>query len=238
MIWYSFALIQGPFIRFNIAFIAEDTFAAAIIPSGAAKWRDDLRRAAPLPILAVNTKIEEVIMTGTLSGFDMGKDFRRFALIAGILLMGLGVIGVALPQFMTLITAAFAGWILLLAGFVTAYLTSKGFGGIGALRWLKPFVLVATGLLILVYPIAGAAALGLMLAIYFMFDGFANAGMALEMRPMRGWTWMLLNAALSFALSLFIMAGWPDSSFWIVGIYVGVSLFFDGLALLAIRRFV
>ncbi len=177
-------------------------------------------------------------MTGTVQGFDMGKDFRRFALIAGILLMVLGVIGVALPQFMTLITAAFAGWILLLAGFVMAYLTYQGFGGFGALRWLKPFVLVASGLLILVYPIAGAAALALVLAIYFMFDGFANAGMAFEMRPMRGWFWMLLNAVLSFALSLFIMAGWPDSSFWIVGIFVGVSLFFDGLALLMLRRLV
>jgi len=190
------------------------------------------------PIYVVITDIKEVIMTEISNDFDMGKDFRRFALIAGLLLMGLGVAGVALPQLMSLLTAAFAGWILLLAGFVITYLTWQGFGGSGALRWLKPFVLVATGLLILVYPIAGAAAFGLMLAVYFMFDGFANAGMALEMRPTRGWIWMLFNAILSFALSLFIMAGWPDSSFWIVGIYVGVSLFFDGLALLAIRRFV
>ncbi len=177
-------------------------------------------------------------MTTTIHAFDLGRDFRRFALITGILLIILGVVGVALPQLMSLITAAFAGWLLVLAGFVTFYLTWQGFGGRGWLRWLKPLVLIATGLLILVYPIAGAAALGLMLAIYFMFDGFANAGMAFEMRPMRGWFWLLLNAILSFALSLFILAGWPGTSFWIVGLYVGISLFFDGLALLAIRRFV
>ena len=177
-------------------------------------------------------------MSNTTQSFDMGKDFRRFALISGILLIVLGAAGVALPQLMSLLTAAFAGWLLVLAGFVMFYLTWQGFGGNGWLRWLKPFVLIATGLLILVNPIAGTAALGLMLAIYFMFDGFANAGMAFEMRPMKGWIWMLFNAILSFALSLFIMAGWPGTSFWIVGIYVGVSLFFDGLALLAIRRFV
>ncbi|PHS20871.1 MAG: hypothetical protein COA85_13685, partial [Robiginitomaculum sp.] len=61
---------------------------------------------------------------------------------------------------------------------------------------------------------------------------------AFEMRPMRGWFWPLLNAILSFALSLFILAGWPNTSFWIVGIYVGISLFFDGLALLMLRRLV
>ncbi len=177
-------------------------------------------------------------MNDSTTNFDMGKDFRRFALIAGIVLILLGVAAVALPQIASLITAAFAGWLILLAGFVVTYLTWQGFGGAGALRWLKPFVLIATGLLILVNPMAGAAALGLMLAIYFMFDGFANAGMAFEMRPMRGWGWMLFNALLSFVLSLFILAGWPGTSFWIVGVYVGISLFFDGLALLAIRRFV
>jgi uncharacterized membrane protein HdeD (DUF308 family) len=180
----------------------------------------------------------EDTMTGSVQGFDMGKDFRRFALIGGILLIALGVLGVALPQLMSLITAAFIGWLLVLAGFVTFYMSWQGFGGRGWLRWLKPFVLVTSGLLILVNPIAGAAALSLMLAIYFMFDGFANAGMAFEIRPMRGWVWMLFNAVLSFALSLFILAGWPGSSFWIVGVFVGISLFFDGLALLMLRRLV
>ncbi len=177
-------------------------------------------------------------MTKTSKDFDFGKDFRRYALISAIVLIILGGLGVALPQLMSLLTAAFVGWLMMLAGFAAFYLAWKGFGGDGWLRWLKPFVLIVTGLLILVNPIAGAAALGLMLAIYFMFDGFANAGIAFEMRPARGWVWMLFNAILSFALSLFIMAGWPGTSFWIVGLYVGISLFFDGLALLMLRRHV
>lgn len=177
-------------------------------------------------------------MADTTAEFDFGKDFRRYALITAIVLIILGVLGVALPQLMSLLTAAFVGWLMLLGGFAAFYLAWKGFGGDGWLRWLKPFVLIVTGMLILVYPIAGAAALGLMLAVYFMMDGFANAGIAFEMRPARGWLWMLFNSILSFALSVFILAGWPATSYWVVGLYVGISLFFDGLALLMLRRHV
>lgn len=30
------------------------------------------------------------------------------------------------------------------------------------------------------------------------------------------------------------MIGWPSTSLWLVGLYIGISLFFDGWALVAI----
>jgi len=167
---------------------------------------------------------------------NMGKRFRNTALFAGILLLGLGVLGMAAPQFMSVVTASFFGWLLVTAGALMLYVTYQGFGGEGALRWLKPFILIVVGFLVAFHPVAGAAGLGLALGVYLMFDGFSSISTAFTLRPMHGWMWTGLNGVLSFVLSFFILVGWPVTSLWIVGLYVGISLFFDGLALLMFRR--
>jgi uncharacterized membrane protein HdeD (DUF308 family) len=87
-------------------------------------------------------------------------------------------------------------------------------------------------LLILFNPIAGAAALGLMLGIYFLLDGFAGVGFAWELRPSRGWVWLMLNGLMSLALAAIFIIGWPFTTAWLVGLLVGISLFIDGLTLL------
>jgi uncharacterized membrane protein HdeD (DUF308 family) len=175
-------------------------------------------------------------MSDLETSFDLGKDFRKMALIGGLFFLVLGGLGIALPQFMSILTASFFGWLLVTAGALVFYINSQGFGGRSALRWLKPFILVAVGLLIVFNPVAGAAGLGLALGVYLMFDGFYSISTAWDLRPLSGWLWMGINGILSFALSFFVLASWPASSMILVGLYVGISLLFDGLALLALRK--
>ncbi len=92
--------------------------------------------------------------------------------------------------------------------------------------------MIVVGLLILIHPIAGTAALGLMLAVYFLLDGFAGVGSAWEMRPRRGWGWLMFNGPLSLVLALVFILGWPFTAAWLIGLFIGSSLLFDGLALL------
>ena len=156
---------------------------------------------------------------------------RKAVIVISTVLLVLGLTGIVLPQFMSMAVAWFIGWLMLFGGGVAFYIAWVGFRG-HWLVWLKPFVLAVIGLMILLNPVAGAAALGLMLAIYFLFDGFAGISFALDLKPQRGWLWLLFNGVLSLVLAAVIILGWPISAVWLVGLLIGISLFFDGLSLL------
>jgi len=152
---------------------------------------------------------------------------KRFAI--GLIIVGL--IGVILPQVISITLSFLIALMLILAGIISAYLTWLNYYRTG-MAWLKPFLLLTLGLLVAFNPVAGAAALGLLLVIYFLLDGFAGISFALMLRPMRGWIWTLLNGIISLVLAAIFLAGWPFGSVWLVGLLVGVSLIIDGLALL------
>lgn len=156
---------------------------------------------------------------------------RRRLRWTGLVLMLFGVAGVLLPQFLSLAISILVGLLLVSAGLVNAYLTWYGYRRSG-LAWLKPFILLALGLLILFYPLAGAAALGLVLAVFFLLHAFAGISFALALRPLPGWGWTLLSGLLSLAIAVLFLIGWPLSSPQLVGLFVGIMLLFDGLALL------
>jgi uncharacterized membrane protein HdeD (DUF308 family) len=100
--------------------------------------------------------------------------------------------------------------------------------------WLKAFVLVVTALMLIFKPLPGIAAVGLLLSIYFLFDSFGNMAMAFAMRPAKGWWMWLLNGIFSIVLAVIFLVGWPFSSLYLVGLFVGISLFIDGVVLLTL----
>ena len=156
---------------------------------------------------------------------------RKALIIVSVVLLLAGIVGIVLPQFMSMVLAWFIGGLLLMAGGIAFYFAWLGFRE-RWIVWLKPFVLITVGLLILLHPLAGAAALGLMLALYFLFDGFASVGFAWELRPRQGWKWLMFNGVVSLLLAVIFIVGWPITSAWLIGLMIGISLFFDGLSLL------
>jgi len=121
--------------------------------------------------------------------------------------------------------------LLIFGGLTSAYQVIKSYHK-NWLAWLKPFILLVIGVLLLVYPISGAAVIGLLLAVYFLMDAFAGFSFAFEMHPMKSWGWMLFNGILSLIIAILFLIGWPLNSLWLVGLFVGISLFIDGFVLL------
>ena len=159
----------------------------------------------------------------------------KHAKIAGIIFVLLGLVGILFPVFMTLATVAFVSWLLLFAGISAGYftwLTNRE----DWLGWLKSVVLIGVALFMLFYPMSGVGTVGLLLTIYFFMDAFAGFAMASSMHPNKGWWAWLINAILSFALGVVFIIGWPFSSLYLVGIFVGISLFFDGIVLFITGR--
>jgi len=161
---------------------------------------------------------------------NLFEQFGKFSKKTGLIFIILGLVGIIFPTFMTIATVVFISWIMLFAGITAAYFTyiSDKSDWLG---WLKSFILIGAALLILFYPLSGAATIGLLLAIYFFMDAFAGFALASSVYPNRGWWLWIINALLSFGLAVVFLMNWPFSSIYMVGIFIGISLFFDGLAL-------
>lgn len=164
---------------------------------------------------------------------DLTRRFGTASLVAGILLLILGAVGFFLPHLMSLGTAIFVAWLLLFGGLVWAYHAYR-YGADGFLGWLKPVLLILTGGIMLYSPQAGVAAIGLFLALYLMLDAFGSFALAHALHPAPGWGWMAFNGIVSLLLALLFLVGWPVTSLWLVGLYIGISLFFDGAVLVAL----
>jgi len=166
---------------------------------------------------------------------DMNKTlidkFKKYAKVGGILFILLGIVGILFPTFMTFGTLAFVSYLMLFAGISAGMLTwasnRKDWAG-----WLKSFILIAVALYMIFYPMEGVATLGLLFSIYFFMDAFSGFGLAFSAEGQKHkWVW-LFNAVTSLVLAIIFVIGWPFTSLWLVGFFVGVSLFFDGIALL------
>ena len=168
---------------------------------------------------------------------NLVDNFKKHTKISGSLFILFGLAGILFPTLMSLTTVLFVAYLMLFAGVSSGILTYKS-NREDWVGWLKSFVLVLSSLFILFYPVQGAAALGLVFSIYFFTDAFAGFSLALSLRPQKIWLVWLFNAITSLALGVLFVIGWPMSSLLLIGILVGISLLFDGIALLLGGAFV
>jgi uncharacterized membrane protein HdeD (DUF308 family) len=165
--------------------------------------------------------------------FNLDGNFRRYSRTTGWVLLLLGLACILLPQLVSITLSVMIGWLLLLAAGISTYQVYNAYRR-NRLAWLKPFILFTIGFIMVFNPTAAVAALGLLLAVYFLMSGFASVNLALEIRPLGGWGWMMTNGVLSFLLAAVLLFGWPFSALWVVGLLIGIGLFLDGLTLLVL----
>lgn len=163
---------------------------------------------------------------------DLIEKVAKYSKITGVIFVILGLIGVIYPVFMTYVTVAFIGWVMLFAGLMSGYMTIFS-NQHSAMGWLKSLALVGASLFILFYPGGGIGTVGLLFSIYFFIDGFSSFNIALSMRPYKHSIIWFVNAFFSVLIAILFLINWPFSSLYLVGLLVGFSLLFDGIALLA-----
>ena len=168
---------------------------------------------------------------------NLVDNFKKYATISGIMFIIMGIVGILFPVIMTYSSLIFIAYLMLLSGIFAGWLTWKSNREDWA-GWLKSFMLIIVAVLLLVYPKSGAAALGLLFAVYFFTDAFAGFGLAFSLRPQKIWLFWLFNAITSLVLGVLFLVNWPTSSFYLIGLLVGISLLFDGIALLSGGAFV
>ena len=159
--------------------------------------------------------------------------FNKNAKPTGIAMIIIGIIGIVFPSLISLTLNFFIGSIFLMGAIILAY-SAYVCSAQTLMMWFKPFILIVLSLLILFHPAVVISTLGIILALYFLIDGFAGIALSIEMKPAKGWGFMLLNGVLSLLLGIIVLVGWPLSSAWLVGLMIGISFLLDGIALLTI----
>jgi len=160
----------------------------------------------------------------------LGK-YKKQAKTAGIIFIILGLVGAIFPVFASFATVIFVSWLMLLAGMFAGYFTyitdKSDWSG-----WLKSIILIGVALYMLLSPLGGIATLGLLFSIYFFMDAFSGFMLSSAFYPKKGWGIWAIRPVLSLLMAMIFVVGWPATSLYLIGLLVGFSLFFDGVALL------
>lgn len=161
---------------------------------------------------------------------QMLRDKWCWFLALGIAMVVLGTIAIGDAVVATEAAVVLFGFVLLGGG--VAEIVSAFWAG----RWSATLVHLLIGVL---YAIVGllmldnteqsAIQLTLIIAFFLMFGGIFRIVFALSER-FTGWGWVLLNGAVSLLLGGLIYKQWPTSGLWIIGLFVGIELIFNGWA--------
>jgi len=173
-------------------------------------------------------------MTSVSMFFDKEtlQKFSTHTIIAGILMLIVGGLGMFAPAIMSLVVVTLLGWLFITSAIVQGYITYKTYRKSFS-AWLKPTLSFITGILFFIFPIQGIAVAAVMLSVYLLIDAFSSFGFAMDYKPNSLWWIHIVNAIISIILAILIMTGWPVSSLFWVGLYAAISLFFDGVALVS-----
>ena len=151
-------------------------------------------------------------------------------LALGIALIVLGVCAIGSAFVATLATVMTFGVLALFGGgveIVSAFSARRWSGFF--LHLLAGVLYIVIGFLMVTRPWPAAAALTLMLAALFMVGGVTRIVVALSHR-FHGWGWVLLNGVITLILGVLIWQEWPEASFWVIGLFLGIELVFDGMS--------
>jgi len=152
----------------------------------------------------------------------------------GIALLLLGVIAVIRSVTATIVSMLFFGWLLLFAcGIEIAQAVMVGHW-VGFFHHLLAAILFGvTGLIFVTRPVLGAEVVTVFMAMFFLIGGlFQLIGSAWVALP--GWGWQALDGLIALVLGLLVLAQWPASGLWVIGLFIGIDLIFYGAAWIAL----
>lgn len=161
---------------------------------------------------------------------ELQRKWGWFVALGGLLVV-LGTLAAGSALLTTLATVIFIGSLMLIAGAaqVLSAFSVKGWGGF-FVDLLSGLLYAVTGVLVMMHPAAGAVTLTLLIALMLIFGGIFRIVLAALVR-FPNWGWMLLHGVITLALGISIWNKWPADSLWVIGLFVGIDMIFNGWSL-------
>jgi uncharacterized membrane protein HdeD (DUF308 family) len=159
------------------------------------------------------------------------KKRSAWTIFMGILTALLGVFLIIYPMATATITTLLLGWVLIFVAIaqIVFALHSQTVGKF-FLKVLLAVIYGIAGVALAFFPIAGVAALTVVLGSLLCVYGVVAIVGAFQMRAVDGWGWFLFDGVVTLLLGILILARWPSSSLWAIGTLVGVAVLMGGVS--------
>ena len=141
----------------------------------------------------------------------------------GLALVLLGVLAIVRSVATTVVSMLFFGWLLLFAAgieVVQAIMVGKWAGLFQ--HWLSAALFGVLGALIIWRPVVTAEILTLLIGVLAIVRSVAATVVS------------MLNGLITLVLGVLILAQWPVSGLWVIGLFLGIELVFYGAAWVAV----
>lgn len=165
----------------------------------------------------------------------IAKQSVGWSIALSVLMIVAGVLAIVIPPVAGIAVLLAVAWLLIISGgfhLVFAWHTRTAGGMVWEL--LLSILYIAVGLYALAHPVAGLAALTLLLAGYLLAEAVLEFVLSFRLRPMRGSTWLLVDGIVTLVLAVLIWRTFPSSTEWVIGTLVGISMLFSGISRLAL----
>ena len=146
-----------------------------------------------------------------------------------------GLIALGSVVFATVVTVFVVGVMMLLAGVaeVISAFQIKSWGKF--LLWVLLGVLyIVAGFATFENPLLAAALLTLLLGFALIASGVMRIVLAFSMKQEMPWVWVAVSGVITLLLGLVILAHWPVSGLYILGLFLGIDLIIAGLGWIGI----
>lgn len=152
----------------------------------------------------------------------------------GIVIALLGLAAMIRSFAATVASMVFFGWLLVFAGgieFIDSIMVGHWSGFF--LHLLAAVFFTLTGILFLTRPVISAEAVTFMMSLFFLGSGLYQV-IASLWSHMQGWGWHVFDGVLAMLMGGLLLARWPLTGLWAIGLFVGIYLFMTGISWVAI----
>ncbi|MGA8570004.1 MAG: HdeD family acid-resistance protein [Candidatus Binataceae bacterium] len=162
------------------------------------------------------------------SGIDEVRKHSTWFLAIGIALVILGMVAIGYAVEMTIVSVMFLGWLLIIGGlFEVIHGFSRRLWSGCFINLLGGVLYTVAGVVMVANPALAAVTLTLVIAIILIVAGLFRLFIAFT-TPLHHRGWLILNGAISILLGVMIWKSWPVSGLWVIGLFIGIDMVFDG----------
>ena len=156
-------------------------------------------------------------------------------LALGIIFLVLGIIGLGMTFFLTMLVAIYIGVLILIGGVSQLFLafSTKAWKG-NILTILIAILYIIVGIEVIAHPAIASVVLTLLLGITILVIGIVRIVFALQLKPLKNWGWSLVGGLITLLLGLMILAKWPASGLWVIGLFIAVEMIINGWSLITV----
>jgi uncharacterized membrane protein HdeD (DUF308 family) len=153
-------------------------------------------------------------------------------LFLGITFLILGTAAVLLPFVSTISVVFAAGVILIISGILEVMQAlNEKLARRKVLHFLLAAISIFLGIVFIFQPSLSALMITLLLAAFLIMSGIFKIIISLAIEQ-KYWVWLLINGLISLLLGVLIYLQWPVSGLWVIGLFIGIDLIFNGWALI------